>query len=72
MKNMINLKTLLRLVGAGILTTVAASSVVACGGEDTNVTMPTKVSQNLDLTNDKGEGLIKGSIDVVTKPEAPV
>lgn len=73
MKSIANMKILLRLLGAGVLTTVAATSVVACGDEPTPGTvMNAKVSQDLGLTNAAGKGLINAAIDVTTKPTEPV
>ncbi|WP_342276451.1 hypothetical protein [Spiroplasma endosymbiont of Nebria brevicollis] len=52
-----SMKTLLRLLGAVSLTTVAATSVVACGNNDSTKILNNKVSQNLDLTDTDGKGL---------------
>lgn len=72
MKSIANMKILLRLLGAGVLTTVAATSVVACGDEPTTGTViNAKVSQDLGLTDADGKGLIKATIDLTTKT-APV
>lgn len=61
-----NIKTLLRLLGAVSLSTVAASSVVACGGGDNDSTklLNGKVSQNLKLTDTNGKGLRLPTINV--------
>lgn len=52
-----SMKTLLRLLGAVSLTTVAASSVfVCCGNNDGTKLLNNKVSQNLVLTELNGNG----------------
>lgn len=72
MKSIANMKILLRLLGAGVLTTVAATSVVACGEEPTpGKAINAKVSQDLGLTDADGKGLIKAIIALTTKT-APV
>lgn len=71
MKSIANMKILLRLLGAGVLTTVAATSVVACDDKPTPGTaMNAKVSQDLKLTSADGKGLIKAEIRVPT-PSTP-
>lgn len=54
-----NMKNILRFMGALALTTGATTSVVACNQSSgvTGVTMNTDVSKQLGLTNDKGEGM---------------
>lgn len=60
-----SMKTLLRLLGAVSLSTVAASSVVACGDKpkDKAKDFDAKVSQNLGLTDADGKGLISPTMN---------
>lgn len=72
MKSIANMKILLRLLGAGVLTTVAATSVVACGDKpNPGTAMNAQVSQDLGLTGTDGKGSIKALIDIAQK-SAPV
>lgn len=57
------MKTLLRLLGAVSLTTLAASSVVACCGDKAK-NLDSKVAQNLKLIDNKGKGLVSPTINV--------
>ena len=57
-----NMKNILRLMGALTLTTAATTSVVACG-DKAGVAMNVEVSKQLGLTDDKGEGVQAASLD---------
>ncbi|TLF26226.1 MAG: hypothetical protein FCO83_01915, partial [Spiroplasma sp. WSS] len=58
-----SMKTLLRLLGAVSLTTVAASSVVACGG-DKDKNMNTRVQKDFGFLDTNGNSLVKLKINV--------
>ncbi|WP_342253554.1 hypothetical protein [Spiroplasma endosymbiont of Zeiraphera isertana] len=61
-----NMKNILRLMGALTLTTAATTSVVACG-DKAGVAMNVEVSKQLGLTDDKGEGVQTASLDTTVK-----
>ncbi|WP_338976150.1 hypothetical protein [Spiroplasma endosymbiont of Monopis laevigella] len=61
-----NMKNILRLMGALTLTTAATTSVVACG-DKAGVAMNVEVSKQLGLTDDKGEGVQAASFDTTVK-----
>lgn len=54
-----NMRTLLKLLGASVIKTVAVTTVIACGNnkEDQVKILLDQVSINLGLTNDEGNGL---------------
>lgn len=60
-----NMKNILRLMGALALTTGTATSVVACG--QSPMPMNTDVSKQLGLTDDKGQGVQEATLDVASK-----
>ncbi|WP_375317752.1 hypothetical protein [Spiroplasma endosymbiont of Virgichneumon dumeticola] len=66
MKSMASMKTLLRLLGAGVLTTVAATSVVACGPNNPGTAMEAKVSENFGFTDNKGVSTVETKVVVTT------
>lgn len=66
-----NMKNILKLMGALAITTGATTSVVACN-ESTNATMNAAISKILDLTNDKGEGVQEISLDTSKTDQPPV
>ncbi len=57
-----NMKNILRLMGALTLTTAATTSVVACA-DKAGVAMNVEVSKQLGLTDEKGEGVQTASLD---------
>ncbi|WP_338975004.1 hypothetical protein [Spiroplasma endosymbiont of Tricholauxania praeusta] len=61
-----NMKNILRLMGALTLTIAATTSVVACG-DKAGVAMNVEVSKQLGLTDDKGEGVQAASLDTTVK-----
>ncbi|WJG70359.1 hypothetical protein [Spiroplasma ixodetis] len=61
-----NMKNILRLMGALTLTTAATTSVVACG-DKAGVAMNVKVSKQLGLTDENGEGVQTASLDTTVK-----
>lgn len=54
-----NMKTLLRLLGAVSLSTVAVSSVVACGGGDKIINMDTQVAKDFGFLDVDGKSKMK-------------
>lgn len=70
MKSMASMKTLLRLLGSGVLTTVAATSVVACGPNNPGTAMDAKVSENFGFTDTAGKSLTVVSIKIDTATKA--
>lgn len=66
MKNMLNIKALLRLVGASVLTTVAATSVVACGKKkaDAGISMDSKVAADFGFVDQGNKSLVVATIGV--------
>lgn len=66
MKNMLNIRALLRLVGASVLTTVAATSVVACGKKkaDAGISMDSKVAADFGFVDKDNKSLVVTTIGV--------
>lgn len=66
MKSMLNIKALLRLVGASVLTTVAATSVVACGKKkaDAGISMDSEVAADFGFVDKDNKSLVVATIDV--------
>lgn len=64
-----NMKNILRLMGALALTTGTATSVIACGHENPGVAMNAEVSKQLGLTDAEGKGTQVAELDVTTKAD---
>ncbi|WP_425381677.1 hypothetical protein [Spiroplasma endosymbiont of Polydrusus pterygomalis] len=65
-----NMKNILRLMGALTLTIGTATSVVAC--DQSSVAMNTDVSKQLGLTDDKGQGVQEATLDISSKADAVI
>ena len=64
-----NMKNILRLMGALALTTGTATSVIACGQESPGVAMNGEVAKQLGLADADGKGMQVASFDLTTKAD---